>query len=223
MPALYNVLCAVLALSAVAVTSPIEGSRVDSRAPDPVPIPQDTNGVSSGSSPVKSRVYPELYTIFPQIPDSHRPPVGGIHLEAYQNRSQVEQVALFTGIPTTARNCILGLHVADKPNRVFVASLKGPTFTESHVTNIHLMTGFPPNKTVSFNSIQGLYNETQRIGAFDFSNWDLATIGEKLIGYYPTPCAQQLSFRLSLRQLVEEKSVYLQQNEQNGYYVEYES
>jgi hypothetical protein len=224
MPALCKTLLAVLALSAGAASAslgrraPVQVAAINAGNGPEVAVP----GLSAAAVDTKSRVYPTLYTVFPQLPDEARPPVGGIHMEAYQNLSQVEQVAVFRGVPAGARNCALGLHQADKPGRVFVASPKGKI--ESLVTNIQRMTQLPDggNASVSWASIQGLWNDAERIGAFDFNGWDIATYGKWQIGIYAVPCAAESAFRLSLRQLAEEKNVYMQQDEANGYFFEYE-
>ncbi|KAI9170584.1 hypothetical protein HJFPF1_00052 [Paramyrothecium foliicola] len=197
---------ALVALSAVAIGGPVHGS--------------EKAGIASlHARQAKARAYPELFTIYPTIPDRSAPAVDGIHMEAWGNTSMVEQVAIFRGIPAAAKTCDIVLHVANKLERVFVAKFASTT-GESLVTNIQVLTGTPAADAVSFASIQGLYNET-RIGAFDFAGWDISTIPNRTISTYPVPCAETLSFRLSLRQLADEKNVYLQQNEKNGYYIQY--
>jgi hypothetical protein len=204
MSSITKMLSAVLALSSIVAATPV-----------PQTPEQDLANQNYGQYAL-----PVLYNVRPQQPTIARPPVDGIHMEVFNGTSQLEQVAIFRGIPAGARDCSIRVRVADKLDRIFLTNIQSVANGESFVTNIHLLSQAPV-EPVTFQSIQGTYQEDVRVGGIEFANWDVAAVGAGTFSTYSVDCAETLTFKFGLRQPVAEKSVYIGQDQWNGYYLHY--
>ncbi|KAH7161888.1 hypothetical protein EDB81DRAFT_785697 [Dactylonectria macrodidyma] len=154
-----------------------------------------------------------IYDVFPKHPDLAKDPVAGVHLETYNNASQVEQVLVFKGIPASAKECSLGWQQGERIERVFV--VKG----KDALSEARLMTGFPKEgEKVTYNSIEPFVREDDFAG-MDFTNWDDLDADLHIGGGYE--CSETVYIKVSLRNKDGNSKVYLKQDENNGYYVTY--
>ncbi|KAI9162687.1 hypothetical protein HJFPF1_04278 [Paramyrothecium foliicola] len=171
-------------------------------------------------------VHPVFYEIFPETPDLFKTPVSGLHLETYNTKSQVEQAIVFKNIPANAKNCSLQVAIADKPDRFFMTKLREASTQngegESHLVNVHRLTGFPLDGKVSYNSVQAFPSDGPHLGGLELGGWDISEQNGKIINKYGLPCAGEFYFKLAYRQRCNEKSVYLHQDSKNGVFLRYD-
>ncbi|KAH7113451.1 hypothetical protein B0J13DRAFT_243437 [Dactylonectria estremocensis] len=154
-----------------------------------------------------------IYDVFPNHPDLAKDPVNGVHLETYNNASQVEQVLVFKGIPTSAKECSLGWQQGERIERVFV--VKG----SDALSEARLMTGFPAEgEKVTYKSTQPFVSGNTFAG-IDFTNWDDLDVELHIGGGFA--CAETVYIKVNLRNKDGNSKVYLNQDENNGYYVSY--
>ena len=211
MASLSNTLLSLLSLTAMATASPLMTSRTTSHS---VRAPSDSN------SDIGTKIWkPEMYNIYPQAPDLSRDPVAGIYLEAFKDKSQLEQVAIFRGIPADATNCSLGWSQDTKENRVFV--LKG----SSGLTRIRQLSGIPSDKDgVSFSSVKPFDDAPEDDGLGpDFTYWDEEQYDDwdHLAGN--VDCREEIYLKIRFWNPEEKASLYMAQNEKNGFWIEYKT
>ncbi|CAI4213237.1 unnamed protein product [Parascedosporium putredinis] len=163
-------------------------------AKDPCTGPSDQTASSCNPNAKATHLEPSvIHDIFPTQPDLATGPATGVHLETYADKSQVEQVLAFTGIPKDAKSCSFNWKQGDRIERIFIA--------------------------VSYNSVKPFDTAKAEFGGADFTNWD--TLGDDTHGVGVVDCAESLYFKVALRNAKGETSIYLNQNESNGYYVSY--
>jgi hypothetical protein len=158
---------------------------------------------------------PEMYNIYPQIPDLSKPPVSGLHIENFGNLSQIEQVAVFRGIPAEAKACELMWSQANWEDRVFI--VKGT----SGLTRMRQLSDLPMGN-ITFNSIQPFDTATddEQFGP-DFTSWDSETYAEQDHIGGAVKCAEEIYIKVALRTPETRASVYLGQDQKNGLWVSY--
>ncbi|KAH7316808.1 hypothetical protein B0I35DRAFT_434041 [Stachybotrys elegans] len=197
--ALAKTLLSLLALATVALASPT------------AIVPRQQDAPSTGS--VRR---PAMHNIFPQQPDAHRGPLTGLHLETFANLSQLEQVAVFRGIPAAASNCVLQWDQADKDSRTFI--VKGG----SGLTRMRLLEGLPDGP-ITFDSIRPFDTaaDEDQFGA-DFTLWDDEMYGAQTHIASSIPCAEDIFIKISMRDPTTKTSLYLGQDDNNGLWIEYD-
>lgn len=168
---------------------------------------------------------PTMYNIYPQSPDVAKPAVSGLYVETFEGKSQREQVAVFTGIPAGAKQCSLGWSQAGKDDRVFI--LKG----DSGLTRIRQLSGLPSSSggddtsssdAISFSSVQPYDDAPEEEGLGpDFTLWDDEQYDEWDHLGGQVDCAEEIYLRIALRDPATKASLYLGQDEQNGFWVEW--
>lgn len=160
---------------------------------------------------------PAMYNIYPQAPDVSKPAVTGLHIETFEGKSQLEQVAVFSGIPAGAKQCTLGWSQADKEDRVFV--LKGDT----GLTRIRQLSDIPePADGISFSSVQPYDDapEQEALGP-DFTFWDDEQYDQWDHVGGQVDCANEIYLKVALYDPAAKSSLYLGQDEQNGLWLEW--
>jgi hypothetical protein len=159
---------------------------------------------------------PEMYNIYPQQPDLARPVGADLHLETYGGQSQLEQVAVFRGLPTGAKSCTLGWSQSDKPSRAFI--VKG----DSGLSLVRPLSGFPADGPISYAAIQPFddASEDEQFGP-DFTLWDDEQYQEYAHIGGSVKCAGDIFVKISLRYPEQKTSLYLGQDEKNGLWIEY--
>ena len=207
MAPLTSTLFSLLSLTAMATASPLMTSRTTSHS-------------SRAPNNENTKIWqPEMYNIYPQAPDVSKAPVTGLHIETFEDKSQLEQVAVFRGIPADATNCSLGWSQDTKENRVFI--LKG----SSGLTRIRQLSGLPSEGDgVSFSSVKPFDDapEDEGLGP-DFTLWDDEQYDDwdHLAG--GLDCAEEIYLKIKLRTPEEKASLYMAQNEKNGFWIEYKT
>jgi len=118
-----------------------------------------------------------------------------------------EQVAVFSGIPTTAKNCQIGWSVGAE--REFVV-------TGNALTDVRSLKNPIPAK-MTYNSVQAATCES--VGKADFTNWPQVTGAQQNHGVGSFDCTPEAAFRLSIGQLGE---VLLTPTPESGFFVKYD-
>ena len=197
------------ALALAATASPIS-SQLAGRAAD--------NHATTPETPAANSVWqPEMYNVYPESPDLCKPPVTHLHVEAYQEKSQLEQVAIFRGIPAEARVCTLMWSQAVKEDRVFVT--KG----QSAHTRVTQLSGLPAEGPITFSSIQpfDVAPEEESVGP-DFTFWDDAGFGQSDHNAGIINCAEEIYLKVSMRNSTATATLFMEQDAQNGFWIEWE-
>ncbi|KAM5349770.1 hypothetical protein ACJ41O_006275 [Fusarium nematophilum] len=155
-----------------------------------------------------------LYNIFPKHPDLAKGAVKGVHLESYNNASQVEQVVVFSGIPADAKSCSFGWEQGERISRVFI--VKGG----DALSDVKQLSGFPAEgEDVTYASVKPFDDAEENVGGIDFTNWDDLDASSHLAG--GLDCAETLYFKVKLRNPDGNTKVYLGQDEENGFHITY--
>ncbi|KAF4964597.1 hypothetical protein FSARC_7503 [Fusarium sarcochroum] len=155
-----------------------------------------------------------IYDIYPEHPDYSKKPVHGVHIETYNNKSQVEQAIVYKGIPAGAKNCGFGWMQGDRHGRTFLVK------NGNALAGIRQLSGFPKDgEDVSYNSIKPFDDAEKELGANDFSNWDTADAQPHGAG--SVKCAETLYFKAGFRNPEGDSQVYLEQDDKNGWVITY--
>lgn len=170
-----------------------------------------TEGKCSLESGAKTRHNPSaIYDIFPQHPALYKDAVSAVHLESYDDVSQVEQIVVFRDIPAGAKDCSVSWSQGERLQRLFI--VKG----DDALSTVRQLSGFPKDgEDVSYDSIMPFDNAENNVGGPDFTNWDDREESSHDIG--EVECAETLYFKVSLRNNDKDAMVLLQQDESNGY------
>ncbi|SCO43922.1 uncharacterized protein FFNC_09521 [Fusarium fujikuroi] len=165
-------------------------TAVSGRYPEKV---EDKITTTASSSSVKTVVPATLYDIYPENPDESSGPVNGVHLETWEDKSQVEQVIVFKSIPADAQNCNLSWRQGPRYSRKFLVK------NSDVQADAQPLSSFPEN---------------------DFSFWGDRKEDVHLVG--GVDCAETVSFIIGLRNPKGDSQVYLEQDEhKNGWTLTY--
>ncbi|KAF4445348.1 hypothetical protein F53441_10897 [Fusarium austroafricanum] len=190
-------------------------------APAPTPVsgktPDSTEekpATTTTSSSLTTIVPAALYDIYPEHPDEASGPVNGVHLETWEDKSQVEQVIIFKDIPADAKNCALSWRQGPRYSRKFLVK------NDDAQADARPLSGFPENdEDVTYNSIKS-YDDQKSIGGPNFSFWDDRVEQGHSVG--SVDCAATLSFIIGLRNPKGNSQVYLEQDDhKNGWILTY--
>jgi hypothetical protein len=206
MSLLMNILSAFLAVSSLAYASPVIGSAKGR--------PEEGDKVE-----VKTN-FPTFYNIYPGSPDLFKTPVGDLRLETWQSKSQVEQVVIYKNIPATAKNCKLSFEVGPKVDRVFLTRMRREAigYEESHQIDVHSVKGYPTDGKITYNAVKGI--DSQFLSSFDVKHWDDFEQPSR-VHSIDVPCAPELAFKLGYKNVLGEKTLFLQTTVKNGLFLEY--
>ncbi|KAM0420282.1 hypothetical protein ACHAPT_011943 [Fusarium lateritium] len=174
------------------------------------PTPNTSGGKCSGQT---DQIPSAIYNIFPKNPDVAQDAVSGVRLESFDGASQVEQVVVFSGIPSEAKTCSFGWKQGEKLDRVFI--VRG----SDGVSDVRQLSGFPEGKDVTYDSIKPFDDAKKNVGGIDFANWDDLDPATHDAG--SVDCAETLYFKVSLRNGDSGTKVYLGQDENNGFDLTY--
>ncbi|KAI1086375.1 hypothetical protein F5B19DRAFT_162879 [Rostrohypoxylon terebratum] len=157
---------------------------------------------------------PTMYNLYPSQPDLSQSPVSYLQVQASEKDPQLEQVAIFRGIPSNAKTCALMWAQASESERTFVVDGSG-------LTAIQPLTGFPSaGAPVSANSIKP-FESADAPTHSDFTFWDKQSKDAVNHTVGLIQCAEQVYYKLSLDTLNGDGHVYLEQDAKNGFYVTY--
>ncbi|KAF5624503.1 hypothetical protein F52700_9672 [Fusarium sp. NRRL 52700] len=187
-----------------------KATTVSGRTPEKT---KDKPLATTSSSSVETIVPATLYDIYPEHPDECSGPVNGVHLETWGDKSQVEQVIVFKGIPVGAKKCDLSWRQGPRYSRRFLVK------NSDAQSDARPLSGFPEND-VTYNSIKPFDNQ-KSIGGPNFSFWDDRKEDTHLVG--GIDCAETVSFIIGLRNPKGDSQVYLEQdNNENGWTLTYQ-
>ncbi|CCT74521.1 uncharacterized protein FFUJ_10576 [Fusarium fujikuroi IMI 58289] len=184
-------------------------TAVSGRYPEKV---EDKITTTASSSSVKTVVPATLYDIYPENPDESSGPVNGVHLETWEDKSQVEQVIVFKSIPADAQNCNLSWRQGPRYSRKFLVK------NSDVQADAQPLSSFPEND-VTYNSVKP-FDDQRSIGGPNFSFWGDRKEDVHLAG--GVDCAETVSFIIGLRNPKGDSQVYLEQDEhKNGWTLTY--
>ncbi|KAJ4258232.1 hypothetical protein NW762_008381 [Fusarium torreyae] len=170
---------------------------------------------TTAASKVNTITPEAIYDIYPGHPDYSKKAVHGVHLESYDDKSQVEQVIVYKGIPAGATNCGFGWVQAERHERTFLVK------NSNALAGIRQLSGIPKDgKDVSYNSIKPFDDAEKELGAPDFSFWD--TFDADSHGAGGIKCAETLYFKAGFRNPKGDTQVYLEQDDKNGWILTYD-
>ncbi|RYP07129.1 hypothetical protein DL764_002676 [Monosporascus ibericus] len=180
------------------------------REPPTTMIPSST---PTGTISLEELPQPTMYNLNSSDADRGEPPVGYFQVEAQKNVS-IEQAAVFRGIPTGARLCMLMWRQAGSAERCFSVDGQG-------LTTVRQLSGFPgEDEPVTFNSLRAFDRGNATTFSPDFSFWpDHDGPFEHIAG--AIPCSQEIYLRIAVNRSYGDGFIYLDQDEKNGFYIQY--
>ncbi|KAF4972083.1 hypothetical protein FZEAL_9677 [Fusarium zealandicum] len=181
--------------------------------PTTKPIAHAPQGECPTGTGIATHLPSALYDIFPEHPALSREPVSAVHMESYDNTSQVEQVIVFSGIPADAKYCGFGWKQGERIERVFLID------GVDALVEIKQLSGFPAEgTTVTYDSIKP-FDDSETTSGADFTNWDDITPATHGSGTFD--CAETMYFKTALKHKDGNTKLYLGQDENNGYHLTY--
>ncbi|KAF5026511.1 hypothetical protein F66182_1371 [Fusarium sp. NRRL 66182] len=197
----------------VGAPAPVAAETPDCVANNEATTTTTATAAATTTTSSEATITPEaIYDIFPKSPSTAKDPVMGVHLEAYNNASQVEQAIVFKNIPAGAKECSFGWIQGPRLEQTFLVK------NSNALAEIRQLSGFPA-KDVSHNSIKPFDNVEPHIGAPDFSFWDDRE--HDWHGAGSVDCAETLYFFAGLRDPNSDSQVYLGQDHQSGWAIKY--
>lgn len=157
---------------------------------------------------------PTMYNLYPSQPDLSQSPVSYLQVQVSGTNPQLEQVAVFSGIPSNAKTCSLMWAQAAESERTFVVDGSG-------LTSILPLTGFPSTGSpVSANSIKP-FESGEKATHSDFTFWDKQSKDAVNHTVGAIECAEEVYYKMSIDTENGDGHVYLEQDGKNGFYVTY--
>ncbi|RYO82826.1 hypothetical protein DL766_006244 [Monosporascus sp. MC13-8B] len=180
------------------------------REPLTTMIPPST---PTGTVPPEELPQPTMYNLNSSDADRGEPPVGYFQVEA-QGGVSIEQAIVFRGIPIGARLCKLMWRQAGSAERCFSVGGHG-------ITAVRQLSGFPgENEPVTFNSLRAFDGDNATTFSPDFSFWpDHDGPFKHLAG--AITCSEEIYLRIALNRSYGDGFIYLDQDEKNGFYIQY--
>ncbi|KAI6080961.1 hypothetical protein F4821DRAFT_250384 [Hypoxylon rubiginosum] len=160
---------------------------------------------------------PTMYNLYPSEPDRAEAPVS--HLEVSHKSATdpaVEQVAVFSGIPASAKSCTLGWAQGAAAERVFKVENSGLVSTLQ-------LTGFPSDVSKVSSASVAAYEPTDAVKAgltIDFTNWDKVLTAAPHSGG-PVDCAETIYVKVGIKTTNGDGYVYMDQDAKNGLTISY--
>ncbi|KAI6749564.1 hypothetical protein HG530_014978 [Fusarium avenaceum] len=173
---------------------------------------------TTAAVPTYETIVPDaLYDIFPEYPEYAKGKVNGIHLETYDNKSQVEQAIVFKNIPKDAKFCNLQWRQGPRFSTAFV--IKG----DDSQAEARQLSGFPKEgEDVTYKAVKPFDDAEKPVGGPNFTMWDVSEEGVHGVGI--VECAETLAFIAQIRNPKLETQLYLEQDEEkNGWALVYTS
>ncbi|KAM0193371.1 hypothetical protein ACHAPI_007683 [Fusarium lateritium] len=179
-------------------------------------VTEQETSTTTTAAPVYETIVPEaLYDIFPEHPEYAKGKVNGIHLETYDNKSQVEQAIVFKNIPKDAKFCSLSWRQGPRFSTAFV--IKG----DDSQAEAYQLSGFPKDgEDVTYKAVKPFDDAEASVGGPNFTMWDVSE--ERAHGIGMVECAETLAFIARIRNPKLETQLYLEQDgEENGWALTY--
>lgn len=209
MATLLQTALSLLCLTAASAAKPIHqtSSALDRRT--------SSSSLCRAAGETKTMWMPDTWNIYPQQPNfSQNTTTSGLEVEAFDGKSQLEQVVAFRGIPRDATSCTLGWSQADRTNRTFLVD------GDSALVSVRPLSAMP-KQPVTYGAVDELDDEEKDKELHpDFTFWDDS---EGAAGHTAggVDCAEDMYFRIALADPKVKSHVYLGSDEQNGLWLEY--
>ncbi|KAI1764240.1 hypothetical protein GGR53DRAFT_327618 [Hypoxylon sp. FL1150] len=157
---------------------------------------------------------PTMYNIYPSDPSRSEAPVSHLEVQLHGSDPAVEQVAVFSGIPASAKSCTLGWSQAAASERVFVVEKSGLVSTTQ-------LTGFPSD-AVSAASVAAYEPEdpAEKGLTTDFTLWDKTATATGHVGG-GVDCAESIYVKVAIEPVNGDGHVYMDQDLKNGLTIAY--
>ncbi|KAI1496209.1 hypothetical protein F5X99DRAFT_83577 [Biscogniauxia marginata] len=203
---------------AVAAASPITGTSSYGQLNRRQPVP--SSSAAAAACPTGSaRAAPTLYNLYPARPDAAEAPVTHIEVQSTSSETETrEQAMVVRGVPAEAKTCTVIWIQAEADERNFVVSGNG-------LTSVLQLNGFPADgESISYGAVQPYIeaSTTPERRHADFTRWDLPQYGAANHTLGPYSCAENMYFHLSIdKEESGEGHVYFDQDDKNGFFVEY--
>ncbi|KAI4859245.1 hypothetical protein F4820DRAFT_440382 [Hypoxylon rubiginosum] len=182
-----------------------------------VPAPPTTTTVAAAACPTGTGSVklwqPTMYNLYPSEPDRAEASVSRLEVGT---APALEQVAVFRGIPASAKSCTLGWSQADASERVFVVEKNGLLSTVP-------LTGFPADDTkVSAASVAAYEpkDDSAEDSTMDFTFWDQTEKATNHTGS-PVACAENIYIKVALNPVNGDGHLYMYQDGKNGITLSY--
>ncbi|KAI1633033.1 hypothetical protein F4809DRAFT_51767 [Biscogniauxia mediterranea] len=208
------------AASLACLAATVAGSPIAPRqSSSPSSSPSSTATSTAGACPPSgsARAAPIMYNLYPAQPDRSEAAVSVIEVEGTANSTR-EQAMVVGGIPAGARTCSVIWVQAGAEARDFAV-------TGSGLTSVLQLEGFPaPGAPVSWAAVAPFVEPAGdgRDPHADFTAWDQPQYGaaNHTVGLFD--CAPEMRFHLAIdRELGGDGHVHFQQDEHNGFFVQY--
>ncbi|KAI2465852.1 hypothetical protein F4781DRAFT_407587 [Annulohypoxylon bovei var. microspora] len=159
---------------------------------------------------------PTMYNLFPTQPDFSQTSVSYLEVQVRGTEPQLEQVAVFQGIPAGAKTCTLSWAQASEAERVFVVD-------DSGYTSVLPLTGFPAaGSPVSSASVKPFEPADAAAAKHpDFTFWDKQSKDAATHTAGVVACAEEMYFKVAIDTTNGDGHVYLEQDAKNGFYISY--
>jgi hypothetical protein len=158
---------------------------------------------------------PDMYNLYPQLPDKAGSAVSEWHIETFSNKSQLEQAAVFKNIPAEATSCSLMWAQGSRTDRTFLVD------GSDALIRVHQLSGFPAEgEAVSYSSVKpfdtlGDKNPVE----VDLTAWDTLDATTHIGG--TIDCAEEIRLILYMEHVDGDTKALLEQNDKNGLYISY--
>ncbi|KAI1176174.1 hypothetical protein F4777DRAFT_547368 [Nemania sp. FL0916] len=176
------------------------------------PVPPASDVPTQLDAPNNTFFQPTMYQIFPRDARKSGPAVSQLQVVRADNGSTLENIAVFKGIPSNAKTCMLGWVQAAKPERTeFVVQGSGLLATQQ-LSSL-------PNGDVNWEKIAPIAQEavTQERPLLhpDTTSWpNIETAASHIAGFID--CAETIYLKIQVDDRNPAGSVYLGQDTKNG-------
>ncbi|KAH8205112.1 hypothetical protein TruAng_000677 [Truncatella angustata] len=142
------------------------------------------------------------------------------HFQVISGDMDVNEVGVFTGIPADAKSCSLGWHQGDANKRTFKVTGNG-LVSAWQLDDLNTKDG------VSWSDVKSAKTVGKEAGP-DFTSWDLPEYGSTNHGSWSLDCRETIYIKFETLKVPadsdskEYRNVYMDQDENNGFYVRYE-
>ncbi|KAF4988250.1 hypothetical protein FGRMN_9874 [Fusarium graminum] len=171
-----------------------------------------TSAAPSETASLKTVNPDGIYEIFPEKAEYAKGKVNGIHLAAYDDKSQVEQAIVFKNIPKGAKDCNFGWRQGPRFSTTFV--IHG----DDAQADARQLSGFPKDgEDVTYKAVKPFDAAKEIVGGPNFSFWDVLEESNHSVGQ--VQCAETLYFIAGLRNPKSDVQLFLEQDEHNSGWV----
>lgn len=159
----------------------------------------------------------DMFVVVPANPETTGSAVK--YFQVVSGSMDINQVGVFSGIPAEAKSCSLGWKQGDAASRSFKVTGNGRV-------SVFQIEGIDATDGVSWSEVEGATVTSTEFGP-DLTNWDSPSIGATDHGSWGLTCAETIYLKFATHKGPEDtgsdeyRNVYLEQDDNNGFYVSY--